>query len=236
MPALPPLDSVREVFLGDLVPPKCPRGLDASTFVLGAIELPPGGVRETRGALTVRSQRYEAEDDLGGGLFDGLYDGERALLPVGPGEGERAAWGELAVQRRRQQETCPLCPLGYEATRLLRLGPTDDAYVSAWIGESEYTFGAAHSNNTLTCATWVRADGARVRLQDVLGQAEATRRLAALEAVVAHHRAESFPPPWEGDLPGPEGTGFLLSQGVPVLCLPVEMGPGGTTWIVPMPE
>jgi hypothetical protein len=224
-PVLPGLDPPPvEVGLRDLLPARPPIR-EASTFELGDLAVPPGGVRESQRGVEVRSREVPQEVDgieRGGGVYDGLFDGARTLLPAGP----TPVWkSDFDAAVREWKARCPngCDDFGWAQSRVVRIAHVDDAHVSAWVGESEYFYGAAHSNNTLTCGTWDRRTGARLTLRDVLhGETEA--RLAALRAVEAEDLRDI-------ELPGPENDSFLLVDG-PIVCAPVSIGPGGASRLV----
>jgi hypothetical protein len=107
-----------------------------------------------------------------------------------------------------------------------------------WLGESSYTSGAAHANNTLSCGTWSRRTGKRLTPAQVLGAREAAARLG-VKADAERRRDAGDDERWyqldlsaveDARWPERDTDAFLLdASGVPSLCLPIDIGPGGET-------
>jgi len=205
-----------EMSIRDLAPPLGPQAL-ATTFELLGLEPPPGGIREARDGISV----------LGAGVLDGLKDGDRVLVAPGPDAEQQSILDEEALCSG--DDACRHT----EMARLIRLAWVTPTTVSAWIATSTFTSGAAHSNNTLSCGAWARPSGKRLGLDTELGAAERARRARQIATVIREVpddydvlATELGGVAW----PGGESDAILLDgRGDPLLCMPVRVGPGGST-------
>lgn len=198
--------------------PGAPPSPFASTYAIRDNDAPPDGVRERQGEVIV----FTRAEVIAGGAnhFDGLRVGDRVLMDAAPPPGPDRA------------------PI---ADRVLQLAYVGPERVSARILTSELTEGAAHSNNALDCGTWSRATGARLTLYDILGEAEAERRLARVAKIHEDYgRGDDeayytlgFFELREARWPIGDTENVLVDNAAdPILCLPIVIGAGGETWLV----
>ena len=82
---------------------------------------------------------------------DGLTAGGTTLIPAALDAEEERAYGEG----------------GGELERVIRVVWSDDAHVSVYVAQTEYS-GGAHANNTLACRTFDTRSGRALGLRDVL--------------------------------------------------------------------
>ena len=195
--------------------------LAPSTFELRDLDLPADGIRARADGVEVSSAAWA------GGVVDGLREEGRVFLEAGlPGAG---------IEDHLDPD-CPDCAGSLRISRLVRIVRVDAETISAWVGTSSFTSGAAHSMNQLGCATFARRTGARLHLSDLVGAGEAAQLLAAPLALdLDGDLALTLDLGWMREVSWPTGdTEELLLDGAggPLLCLPVEVGPGGSTWVV----
>lgn len=227
-------------------------GVMASTYELDGLGVPEGGIREEIGGIAVISAPFEWAVDgvtLGGGVLDGLRDGERSYLEPTLSANDLTTYAEVEQRYRDHQLRCAAVPgepcfddAGHRHDRLIRIARIEPGTVSAWIATSDFTTGAAHSNNVLACATWSRSTGERLLLSAILGQDELDQRLAKIDRVLHYAElGESDEPLYQLGLsnftgeswPKGDTDNFLLdSQGDPMLCLPDPTGPGNGTKVL----
>lgn len=215
LPSLPDPQSAAplQVWLSDLVPPPPPSDPDypVTTAALHHRVLPPGGVRERRAGVEVRGTC----DD--GTCQDRLADADHRRDFVTPDlDLAEDTWVQSAI----------------------RLVSVDETYVSAWFGTTRYTAGAAHAVNSLTCATWSRSTRARLRLSDVLGEAEASRRLssalAARRLLAADFQVSSKEADMLATVNVSTDTILVDEQGAVFVCTEAIYAEHGSVWVWPL--
>lgn len=212
----------RDVSLRDLYQVPSQTFLDASTFELRALPVPPGGIRESRDGVQVPVVENET------GVWDGLRDQNHVFLTTEVDQDTR----EVLADIRRDPEG-----KSYQKSRLVQIVFVDATRVSAWIGTSSYYGGAAHSNNRLECGTWSRTTGKRLRLSALIPDAAARlKRVADIRARAAAGDDEEaierglYLDQDYLDWPAANTQNVLVDgPGAPLVCMPVDVGPGGET-------
>jgi hypothetical protein len=159
-----------------------------TTAMIREYPAPSSGVRQQMGAVSVPAVCKE------GYCKDGIFDAQtgREILPITPSPDEREILGAPG-----------------DFVDAVRLTSVDDRWISAYLGQTEYS-GGAHSNNELECAVFDRRTGRRVELQDVVG-----KRRARVELRRAQRLLDAQNEPFHVD---PRSFRLDPVNGGPILC------------------
>ncbi len=149
VPEPAPQAQVRLVRLDTLLP--TPPSSVPTTAMLRPRAPPPSGQREQVGEVAVMTQCGS------GHCVDGLRD-------------LRSGKTLLATTLTPDEEELVATSATFE--RAVRIAYVGEAHLSAYQGFTEVS-GGAHANNELACATWERQSGQRVKLSEVVPEAEA---------------------------------------------------------------
>ena len=218
------------VAISDLYPP--PRPTPApSTYMLRDHAVPESGLQEQRDGWEVFTEEilFTAGDtEIGSARVDGLRSAAgKVLLSTKLSAGEASMFTELRALWKKQSAACTgTCfPDTGQLDRGVRIAWVTEKTVSAWISTSSYSSGAAHSNNGLSCATWSIKTGKRLKLSEILKGGAWLKRIKTLMKLEIYLE----PPAWPS-----KDTGDFLMDGAPdpILCMPLTVGPGGSSHAV----
>lgn len=218
------------VAISDLYPPPRPSPAPG-TYLLHDHAVPESGLQERRDGWEVFTEEilFTAGDtEIGSARVDGLRSAAgKVLLSTKLSAGEASMFTELRAQWKKQSAACTgACfPDTGQLDRGVRIAWITEKTVSAWISTSSYSSGAAHANNELSCATWSIKTGKRLKLSEIWKGGAWLKRVKALMKLEIYLE----PPEWPK-----KDTGSFLMDGAPdpILCMPITVGPGGSSHAV----
>ena len=218
------------VAISDLYPPPRPSPAPG-TYMLRDHAVPESGLQEQRDGWEVFTEEIlftAGTTEIGSARVDGLRSAAgKVLLSTKLSAGEASMFTELRALWKKQSAACSgACfPQTGSLDRGVRIAWITEKTVSAWISTSSYSSGAAHSNNELSCATWSIKTGKRLKLSEILKGGAWLKRIKSLMKLEIYLDPSEWPK---------KDTGSFLMDSAPdpILCMPITIGPGGSSHAV----